>query len=64
MSAYNCLAALLERVRMATLISTPDINSEVTMGMVRAIPGRVSSPSNSGPCTVECAFPTAQTASP
>ena len=34
-SACSGLAALLERVRMAIVVSTPEINNEVTMGMAR-----------------------------
>ena len=52
-SAYSGLAGLLERVRMAIVVSTPEINNEVTMGMASAIPGRVSSSCNPVPCTCE-----------
>ena len=41
-STYSGLAALLERVRMAIVVSTPEINNEVTMGMASVIPGRAS----------------------
>ena len=59
LSAYSGLAALLERVRMAIVVSTPEINNEVTMGMARAIPGRLSSSYDRVPCTDDHIFLTA-----
>ena len=39
MSAYGGLASILERLRVGIVLTMPEINNDVTMGVAKVIPG-------------------------
>ena len=38
-SAYGGLASILERLRVGIVLTMPEINNDVTMGVAKVIPG-------------------------